>query len=119
MRRHVEKHVENLREKPEHIRHRIAMGTAAGVTGLIALIWAVSLAGSGTLALTGPRTVAEDATESFADTRENFTELMGAVGESLGATSTEPELRIVDGDTTSTLVTPPPANQTGETVISF
>jgi len=118
MRRHIERHVGQLREKPEHVRQRIAMGTALGITGLVAAVWLVAHASNGTFALSGPRTAALDATAEFSDTRENFSELLGAVGEGLGATSSEPELRIVDGDTTSTLANPQPAQPT-DTVIAF
>ena len=117
----MKRHIDSLKRKPEHIRHRVAMGTAAAITGLVAVVWLVSHAASGTFALSSPSQLAgEDNATDFADTRTNFSDLVGAVGESLGATSTEPELTIVDGNTTST-ITPPPAsgNNTDATAIPF
>ena len=35
-------HIENLRAKPEHIRRRIAMGTAFGVTAIVFVFWLAS-----------------------------------------------------------------------------
>jgi hypothetical protein len=104
-------HIENLRAKPEHIRERIAVGTAASVTGVIAAVWAVTLAASGTFSLqSGNATVAttdqneNSVSSSVAQTQNNFTQLVGAAGAAVGATSTAPaNLHIVDGGTTSSL----------------
>jgi hypothetical protein len=46
--------IERLQSKPEHIRRRIAVGTAAGVTGVVAAVWFFGLLFSGTLSLGFP-----------------------------------------------------------------
>ena len=118
----MRRHLENLKEKPEHVRHRVALGVSAGVTGLVAVVWLGAHVATGTFALSSPQAAPEDraAATGFADARGEFSQLMGAVGGTLGASSNEPALTIVDGNTTSTL-TPPPStqNQTDATVIPF
>jgi hypothetical protein len=122
MRQHIEKlKLENLKQRPEHVRQRIAFGTSVGVTGLIAIVWITTLAASGKLALTGPDT-SEPAPElGFSEAREGFDSLVGAVGQTFDPSAPrEPELTVVDGGTTSTIAPPPmPRNSGGETVISF
>ena len=108
-------HIDRLREKPEHVRHRIAVLTAAGVTGLVAVSWMGALAASGTLAL---KPVAEP--EIAAEPAPSFSRLVGAAGAALDATSNDPELEIVESRTSSTLDTQQkPANATTKTVIPF
>ena len=119
MRRHIDRHINTLKEKPGHVRERVALLSAAGVTGLVALIWVVSLAGSGALALNSPKDLAGDAAaDDFADTKSNFSQLVGAVG-ALNGSSSEPSLTIVDGETTSTVGTSAPQPPSGATVIPF
>ncbi|HEX8591372.1 MAG TPA: hypothetical protein VF696_01300 [Candidatus Paceibacterota bacterium] len=116
MRRHIDRHLNTLKEKPHHVRERFAFGLAGGVTALVAIIWAVSLAGGGTLALTGPE-VNDEATEAA---RSSVSELLGAVGARSGASSSDPNLRIVDGETTTTLTAPPQSqNAASATAIPF
>lgn len=119
-------HIDRLREKPEHVRHRIAMLTAAGITGLVAVTWMGALATSGTLALkTGA--VAESASgtgtevsEAISESSSAFTNLMGAAGAAFGATSTEAALQIIETRTSSTITADAqPANATHRTVIPF
>ncbi len=105
-------HIEHLRAKPEHVRERIALGTSAGITGLVGLIWVATLAATGTFSLApsnatltnndGPNP-SETAQSAIAQTQGGISQLVGAVGAAAGATSTAPALRIVDGGTTSSL----------------
>ncbi len=46
--------IERLQSKPEHIRKRIALGTATGITGAITAVWFFGLLFSGTLSLGFP-----------------------------------------------------------------
>jgi hypothetical protein len=41
------RHVEKLRQKPEHLRRRWAFGLSAGATGLVAIVWIFSVVASG------------------------------------------------------------------------
>jgi hypothetical protein len=107
----MRRHLDNLKARPEHVRRRVAIGASAGVTGLIAVIWLAAHAATGTFALSTPgsRTTAGGAPDEASapsevtNARGEFSQLLGAVGESFGATSTKPGLSIVDGDTTSTI----------------
>lgn len=108
--------VHSLREKPEHVRQRIAVTASAGITGFVALIWAVSLASSGVLALDSSNNVVP-AELADQDLTESVSQFMGAVGALGGATTSVPTLTIVDGPSVSTYqpVAPPPS----ATVIAF
>jgi len=115
----MRRHIENLKKKPEHVRHRMAIGLSAGVTGLVAFLWLAAHVATGTFALSSPQAAPP---EQVADARGEFSELVGAVGETLGAKpSSEPELTIVDGNTTSTIapVEPDNQNRTDREVIPF
>jgi hypothetical protein len=106
--------VHTLREKPAHVRERIAVGASAGITGLVALIWAVSVASSGVLAL-DQQPAGEAAGQNLG---ASVSELMGAVGALTGASTSAPELTIVDGPSGTTRdepSAPPPS----ATVIPF
>lgn len=114
-------HVERLREKPEHVRHRIAVLTAAGITGLVAVTWMGALATSGTLALKSSETVpVAEMTESITESSAAFSNLMGAAGAAFSASSSEASLDIIEIRTSSTLDgKTAPANATSKTVIPF
>jgi hypothetical protein len=117
-------HIERLQEKPEHVRHQIAMGVAVGVTALVATGWAVALGTSGALALNNPEPVEGDGRdsliESFEEPANAFTNLMGAAGAAFNATSTEAALKVIETRTSSTLEgRAQPANNTEKTVIPF
>lgn len=119
-------HIDTLRAKPEHVRERIAFMTSAGVTGIVAVIWVVTLAATGTFSL-APTTgtlasgTQESAQDAAAGAQTNFSQLVGAAGAALGATTSAPALRIVDGDTSSSLEarTAAAENNSNATVIPF
>ncbi|MDB5237380.1 MAG: hypothetical protein JWL88_482 [Parcubacteria group bacterium] len=117
-------HIEKLRAKPEHIRERIAFGTAAGVTGVAATIWVIALAATGTFSLSpsaGTLASGPAGQGAIAQTQDGFSQLVGAVGAAAGSTNTAPSLRIVDDGTTSSLDTKHAAvaNNSNATVIPF
>lgn len=118
-------HIEKLRAKPHHVRERIALGTAAGVTGIIGAIWVVTLAATGTFSLApvGGTLASDSSTQSaIAQSQSGFSQLLGSAGAALGATTTPPSLRIVDDGTQSSLDTSKQvsaANSSNATVISF
>lgn len=117
-------HLDRLREKPQHVRHQIAMATAFGITSLVALGWVTALATSGTLALKDAPAQADGADQALAasvqESSSAFSNLMGAAGAAFTATSTEAALRIIDTRTSSTLdARSEPANATSKTVIPF
>ncbi len=115
--------ITRLKQKPEPVRQRIAVATSAGVTGLIAVVWAGTMAASGTFALGTPEAgSAASEPDAFAlsgtNVESNFSQLMGAVGAATGATSSEPSLTIIDGQTSSSFDTAPAVNPSA-TVIPF
>lgn len=121
-------HIDRLREKPEHIRHRIALGVSGGVTALVVVVWAMVLVSSGTLSLKATEVAAMDQgtgdvsdermKQAFSETKSSFSSLMGAAGAAMGATSTEAALSIVS-ERTSTTMDAKVDNATDKTVISF
>lgn len=114
-------HIDRLREKPEHVRHRIAVLTAAGITGLVAVTWMGALATSGALALKASETGPDpEVSKSIAESTSAFSNLMGAAGAAFNATSSEAALDIIETRTSSTLdAQVAPANATNKTVIPF
>lgn len=125
----MQKFIHNLKQKPEHVRRRIAVGTSVGITALVGVIWVSALAASGTFALgTGTNTNPSQppSTDAFAldgtNVKSNASQLVGAVDAATGATTSQPALTIVDGTTTSSIGQPVQAasqNNTSATVIPF
>ena len=115
-------HLENLKGKPEHVRHKIALGASAGATALVAIVWFAAHAATGSFALSAPQTVPADqeAAANIADAKSGLSQIAGAVGSVLGATTTDPALTVVDGGSHSTLeAAPDNQNQTDATSIPF
>lgn len=114
-------HIENLRAKPHHVRERIAFGTAAGITAVVAMVWVTTLAATGTFSLASNVPTDDGATQTaIAQTQSGFSQLVGSAGAALGAPTTSPSLRIVDDGTTSSLETKQVnANNSNATVIPF
>ncbi|HEX5774828.1 MAG TPA: hypothetical protein VFY28_02615 [Candidatus Paceibacterota bacterium] len=98
----LSEHLERVRSKPHHERRRIAFVASALITGTVALGWMGALASSNTLAIAAPG----EGTGMHADlasTKTNFSELLGAAGAAIGATSSPAAVVVVDGATYSTL----------------
>ena len=47
----VAQHIEHIKNKPHHVRKRVAFGAAFAGTAVIALVWLVSSVGTGAFAL--------------------------------------------------------------------
>ena len=76
-------YIESLKLKPGHIRERIALGTAAGVTAIVAVGWVTVVASSGSFALApsdNTNDAASDIGAAFTNTQSGFNSLLGAVG---------------------------------------
>jgi hypothetical protein len=105
--------VGRLRAKPEHVRQRIALGTAVGTTAVVAVVWLLVLASSGVLVVNPagnpPGTLAQNSNpqieQANAQAKNGFQNLLGAVGFSF-ASSSPPALDVV-GESTS----PAPSDQ--------
>jgi hypothetical protein len=116
-------HIQTLKEKPHHVRHGIAIGTAGAVSGVVAIAWVAAIMSSGALSLR-PTQIAQNDGASLGSALEgektNFSELLGAAGAALGATSSPASLTIVDAGSSSSLERKPAiANDTAQTVIHF
>lgn len=121
-------HIERLREKPHHVRHRIAMLTALVATGVIVVGWAAALTTSGALALKsepvrseeGAASPESDISQAFSESKSAFSNLVGAAGAAFGATSSQAALKVLDTRTSSTLnAESRTQNNTDKTVIPF
>ena len=115
----LSRHIETLRAKPEHVRERITFFTSAGVTGLVALVWVTTLATTGTFSLAPASDTLATETEAVRASQNTFSQLVGAVGAVVGATSSPAELRIIDAGSSSSLDEREVANTSNATVIPF
>lgn len=125
--------IERLQSKPEHIRRRIAAGTAVSVTGVVTAVWFFGLLFSGTLSLGIPQnssaggTVVADSGSSDANIagagasnafgvipqQSTFSKLLAAVGIST-APAAPASLQVEDAIPASNT-----ASDTEQTVIPF
>jgi hypothetical protein len=119
-------HIERLRNKPEHVRKNIALGTAGALAALVFLGWGAATVAGGTLAL-GSNSLTPDATAPLAaaaaQTSSSFSNLVGAVGAAPDGTSGTDTvgLQIVDNGTSSTIGSKTAATTSApeQTVIPF
>jgi hypothetical protein len=98
--------VHHLRTKPQHVRENIAIGTAGGITLVVAIGWLFATAASGTFAWTDSPTADPQVHEAVAEGSNQFSDLLGAAGAVFGATSSPAEITIVDTQVRSTLDQP-------------
>ncbi|MES2225936.1 MAG: hypothetical protein V4480_03975 [Patescibacteria group bacterium] len=116
--------VHNLKQKPEHVRKRIALGTASGATALIAIAWVVAMVTTHAFELSsGPTTVATQDSAPLALTgtniKSNFTQLVGAVGAAAHGSTTAPAITVVDGTSSATTDRANAPASNSATVLSF
>lgn len=113
--------VRDLRAKPRHIRERMALGVAGGVTLVVALGWVAASAATGVFSLS-PSTLANapstNVGEAVAQGKSNFSDLLGAAGAAFSGSSTTAQIQVVDSSN------PPAAtdqnnNNTSATVLHF
>jgi hypothetical protein len=122
--------IERLRSKPEHVRQRVALGSAAGITGVVTMVWFLALTVSGNLSLAVPSadansnatlaqtaTPAPDLSGALAQTQTGFNQLLGAAGVAT-ATTAPAALTVEDVKPAKAPVTEQ-RNSEGQTVIPF
>lgn len=95
-------HLEHLRAKPEHIRRRIALFSATGVTLVVFTAWLISFTVSDTLALDSQGVPANISTVSEG-TKEDFSALLGAANAFQSAVEEGPGVEVVETNASSTL----------------
>ena len=118
-----------MKQKPQHVRQRIAVGASVGITAFVGLIWVATMTTSGAFALNNGAPAATNtsnaapSSNAFAldgtNVKSNFSQLVGAVGAATGATSSQPSLTIIDGKTTSSFSQPSGNANPSATVIPF
>ena len=97
-------HIEYAKGKPHHVRKRIAFSVAAGVSGLIALVWLIGGLSSGAFAIQGS-TFAESTERSSVTTAGSETDstaggIAGAAA-ALPAKNAPARIEIIDSATSS------------------
>ena len=101
--------IEQLRGKPHHIRHRIAVGTATGVASVITLAWIAVIVASHPFS--GAQFYANapgsGAVAAVAETKSNFQNLLGAVG-AVSSASSQPGITVVTTQSSTTVSTSTP-----------
>ena len=103
-------YIGRLRNKPEHVRRRIALGASYALTGLVAAGWLVASVSTGMFDLSSKgSTVAApefpDLASSYEEATSGFSNLMGAAGaaNTSGEVPNDPALVIMEGENTSTV----------------
>lgn len=101
--------IEQLRGKPHHVRHRIAVGTATGVASVIALGWVAVIIASHPFSgsqfyanAPGSATVA-----AVTQTKSGWQDLLGAVG-AAGSAGSQPGITVVTTQSSTTVSTSTP-----------
>ncbi len=113
-------HIQKLQDKPLHIRERIAFGTSAGITAVVAIGWLVGMSASGSFSL-ATKSIAEsvrpseEVSNTLSNGSSNFKSLLGAAGAALGNPNAPAAIQVVDTRESSTL----PESTGTPTVIPF
>ena len=86
-----------IKNKPEHVRQNIALGVSGGITLLVLAGWLGALSHNKTFALdSNTQSDIPNPVEKVAETRDTFSNLLGAAGSAFGATTSPTEIKIVD-----------------------
>jgi hypothetical protein len=98
-------HFEIVRQKPEHVRKQIAIGTAATITVLIALVWVSSSIMTGSFGLKGIGFAGVGAAGAQTASAGNGSSgLVGAAAAAFGSTGGGPaHIEIIDTGKSSTV----------------
>lgn len=86
--KHITKHIEAIREKPEHIRKQVALGTAGALTAFIAFVWLTSGIATGAFAINIKPKLDEPQLAVAPASSGTFGSLVGAVSAAFGGERT-------------------------------
>src|SRR6185369_10086181 len=113
----VLEHIEHVKGKPRHIRHRVAVGTATFMSAFIALIWlGVNLA-TGSFAIQGSTfAMSTGENDTVATTSVTHAGLAGAASALPSSQEASAPVHIEIVDTTPT---PAPQKQSDQTILPF
>lgn len=112
----MQERLQHIKDKPQHVRENIALGISGGITLLVFIGWAGSLASSHTFAISPPLPAGPEITQPLAkvaESKDSFTNLLGAVGGRGKNSDADPQIIIVDSPTESSAPAPE------QTVIHF
>ena len=116
-------HIEYIRSKPHHVRRATAFGTAAVVTGTIALIWLGASLATGAFALKGGNFAEETGAlppENAPANAPQNSNVAGAAAALPPAKTGPANLQVVQGgDGIQPVRAPQTATQTEQTIIPF
>ena len=112
----MQEHLDSIKEKPQHVRENIAIAISGGITLLVFLGWAGTLANSHTFAISNPINPTPEVADQLAkasETQHSFSDLLGAAGVAKTSASSGPTITVVDSPA------PEPTVPTNQTVIHF
>lgn len=112
----MQEHLDSIKEKPQHVRENIAIAISGGITLLVFLGWAGTLASSHTFAISNPITPTPEVADQLAkagETKDSFSNLLGAAGTAGSSASSGPAITVVDSPS------PEPSIPANQTVIHF
>ncbi len=103
----ISHHIHRLREKPAHVRERIALGVSGGITTLVFAGWLVAMGSSGAFSIATQSvahsvTPPDDVQKSLSEGARGMNSLLGAASAALSGSTTS-AVEVVDVRTTSTL----------------
>lgn len=110
-------HIEYVKGQPHHVRKRVALGSALGITVAIGLVWFGGSLAAGSYAIQGSNFAQSTGAEPAANvaaTGNNDSQLAGAAAAVESTSTNQPAHIIVEDVATTSTATPPE-----QTVIPF
>lgn len=112
----MQEKLEMLKNKPQHVRENIAIGISGGITLLVFIGWAGSMAQSHRFAISPIKETPEIVSPlaKASEAKDSFSNLLGAVGATSGKEASSTNIQIIDS-------APVPKTEPaeGQTVIHF
>lgn len=111
----MQEKLEILKNKPQHVRENIAIGISGGITLLVFIGWAGSMAQSHRFAISPIKETpgVESPLAKASDAKDSFSNLLGAVGGAGGKGTSTSNIQIIDSPA------PKEESTEGQTVIHF
>ncbi|MGD0328776.1 MAG: hypothetical protein ABSB00_03700 [Minisyncoccia bacterium] len=107
-------HIKNAKEKPHHIRKRIAFAATTGITALIALVWLVGSFSSGAFAIRGSTFAESTESSPVITTTENQNQNIAGAAAALPSANTPAHIEII-----TTAASTSESNKAEQTTIPF
>ena len=108
-------HIERIKEKPHHVRKRIAFGTATALSAFIALVWFTGSIATGAFAIQNPPIAADAAqADAVATTSASGDQGLAGAAAAVQDTNAPAHIEIVD-----TSVAAPTKTTSAPTILPF